>query len=153
MYSTDFSKLDEVDAANMRKNLTEIVFIMSVTSLALMLKALTKMGDDDDEMGTAKYLAFFYINQLGRLERDIMFYIDPQQFKSVLKDPLPVMGLVGDSYDIVTRAFNLITGGEDTYQSGYRKGNSKTWTSIKKITPGASNIDRLKSLTEKVIDN
>ena len=152
-YKTDFSKLDSVDAANMRRNLTEIVFIIATTALALFLKTLVKMGDDDEEESTFKFIAYFYINQLGRLERDIMFYIDPQQFKSVLKDPLPVMGLVGDCYDVVTRAINLLTGGEDEYQSGYRKGNSKTWTSVKKITPGASNMDRLYSLTSQVIDN
>jgi uncharacterized protein with PIN domain len=150
--NTNFDeKLSDIDAQNMRKNLTEILFLMSATSLALLLKALTK-GDDDDDEGNLKYLCYFYINQLGRLERDIMFYIDPQQFKSVLKDPFPIMGVVGDSYDVVTRSFNLITGGEDDYQSGFRKGQSKTWTSVKKMVPGASNIDRLQSMTESVLN-
>lgn len=148
--NTNFDKrLSDVDAQNMRKNLTEIVFLISTTALALLLKAITS-GDDDDE-SDIKYLCYFYINQLGRLERDIMFYIDPQQFKSVLKDPLPVMGVVGDTYDLLTRSFTLVTGGEDTYQSGFRKDQSKTWVSVKKIIPGATNIDRLNSMTSTII--
>ena len=148
--NTNFDKrLSDVDAQNMRKNLTEIVFLIATTTLALLLKAITS-GDDDEE-SDIKYLCYFYINQLGRLERDIMFYIDPQQFKSVLRDPLPVMGVVGDTYDLLTRSFTLVTGGEDEYQSGFRKGQSKTWVSTKKIIPGASNIDRLNSMTSTIM--
>jgi len=150
--NTNFDEnLSEVDAANMRKNLTEILFLVAVTSLALLLRALTA-GDDDEDESAVKYLCYFYINQLGRIERDIMFYVDPQQFKSILRDPLPIMGVVGDGYDLMTRSFNLVTGGEDDYQSGFRKGQSKTWVSTKKIIPGASNIDRLNSMTESIMN-
>lgn len=144
------TRLSEVDAANMRRNLTEILFLVAITSMALLLKALTA-GDDDDE-SDLKYLCYFYINQLGRIERDIMFYVDPRQFKSVLKDPLPLMGVVTDASDLVTRSFTLVTGGEDDYQSGYRKDQSKTWVSVKKLVPGASNLDRLDSMTESILD-
>lgn len=143
------TRLNEIDAANMKRNLTEIMFIMSVSSLALLLKALTRGGDDDE--GDLKYLCYFYINQMGRLERDIMFYVDPQQFKSILRDPLPVMGLAGDAYDVVSRSVNLVTGGEDTYQSGPRKGQSKTAVSVKRFIPAISNVDRAKSFTETII--
>lgn len=149
--NTNFDeKLSEVDAENMRKNLTEILFLVAVTTLALLLKSLS--GDDDEDDSNIKYLCYFYINQLGRMERDIMFYIDPQQFKSVLRDPLPIMGVVGDTYDLVTRSFTLVTGGEDEYQSGFRKGQSKTWVSTKKVVPGASNFDRLQSMTESILN-
>jgi len=147
--STNFDeKLNEVDAANMRKNLTEIMFMVAITSLALLLKGLTA----DDKDSDAKYLAMFYINQLGRMERDIMFYIDPRQFKSILRDPLPIMGVLGNASDIMTRSFTLVTGGDDIYKNGYRKGQSKTWASTKQALPGASNIDRLKSMTTSIFN-
>ena len=81
-----------------------------------------------------------------------MFYVDPRQFKSVLKDPLPLMGVVTDASDLVTRSFTLVTGGEDEYQSGYRKDQSKTWVSVKKLVPGASNLDRLNSMTQSILN-
>lgn len=149
---TNFDKLNEVDAANMRKNLTEIMSLMAISALALLLRGILSGHKGDDDEGNLKYLCYFYINQLSRAERDIMFYIDPQQFKSILRDPLPIMGVVGDTYDMVTKSFNLVTGGEDTYKTGYRKGQSKTWVAVKKFIPPLSNIDRVKSVISQDIN-
>ena len=81
-----------------------------------------------------------------------MFYVDPRQFKSVLKDPLPLMGVVADASDLVTRSFTLVTGGEDEYQNGYRKHQSKVWVSAKGLIPAASNLDKLNAMTQSILN-
>jgi len=148
-----FDKLGETDEANMKRNLTEITSLIAMMSMALLLKAIAGEIDWDDEdkkrkkskvKDNSKYLCFFLINQLGRTERDILFYIDPQQFKSVLKDPVPLMGVVTDIYDLMEKSVNLLTGGEDEY--------SKILTSLRKVTPGATNYDAFKMLTNDILN-
>jgi hypothetical protein len=142
LWKTNFdAKLNGVDAANMRKNLTELMFLGTVTALALMLKATS----DDDEDKT-KYLCFFWINQLMRLQTDVLFYVDPQQFKTILRDPIPFMVLVNNTQKAIGRGINLVAGGEDLYQQGAHKDQSKSAVAFKKIIPGASLIDRFKSM-------
>ena len=129
--------------------------------MALLLKAIAGEIDWDDEdkkrkkskvKDNSKYLCFFLINQLGRTERDILFYIDPQQFKSVLKDPVPLMGVVTDTYDLMEKSVNLLTGGEDKYKTGRRKGDSKVLTALRKVTPGTTNYDSFKMLTDDILN-
>lgn len=141
-------KLSEVDAANMRKNLTELMFIMSISALAMMLKALSN-GDDDDH---TKFLCFFWINELTRMQTDMLFYSDPQQFKTILRDPLPIASLITDVEKALAKSINLVTGGEDIYKQGSHKGQSKTWVSTKKLIPGVSLGDRFKSLYSQIFD-
>jgi hypothetical protein len=59
------------------------------------------------------------------MQTDMLFYIDPDQFKTILKDPLPVWKLVSDGSTAVNASINLISGGNDTYKSGQNKGSSK----------------------------
>lgn len=138
-------KLNEVDSANMRKNMTELMFLGVVTALALMLKA----SSDDDE-SKSKYLCFFWINQLMRMQTDMLFYVDPQQFKTLLRDPIPFMVLINNTQDAIGKSINLVTGGDDTYDSGSHKGQSKARVSVSKIVPGVSLPNRFESMYSQI---
>jgi len=142
-------ELSELDVANMRRNLTEILSMIAVSTLALLLKALT-VDDDDEEDSNLKFLAFFYINQLNRVERDLMFYVDPQQFKSILRDPWPLMGVVEDASTFIKRSIILISGGQDEYLVGDRKGQSKTWVAAKELVPALNMTNRVETMFSQI---
>jgi hypothetical protein len=148
LVKTNFNeRLNEVDAANMRKNMTEIMFLGVVTALALMLKATS--DDDEDKV---KYLCFFWINQLTRVQTDMLFYTDPQQFKTILRDPLPLMVLVTNAENAVSKSINLIAGGNDIYPSGPHKGQRESLVAIKKIAPAVTLIDRFNSMSQQIFN-
>jgi len=138
-------KLSEVDAANMRKNLTELMFLTVVSALALLLKATS--DDDEDKV---KYLCFFWINNLTRIQTDMLFYVDPQQFKTILRDPVPVAVLITDAQKTIGRTLNLLGGGEDEYQQGPHKGQSKAGVAWKKMIPGLSIGDRFDNMYQQI---
>jgi len=147
---TNLSRLDDVDAANMRANLTEIMSMIAVTALALLIKGVI-LNDDDDE-SDIKYLSFFWINQLNRMQMDIDFYIDPIQFKTILRDPLPMAKVITDTEKVLARATTLITGGDDMYHQGIYKDQSKTWVAIKNWFPLTNTTARIQSLTQQIIN-
>jgi hypothetical protein len=148
---TNFEKLvgeehafDEVDAANMRKNLTEIAQIMSIMALGLIFKGFA--FDKDDDVGSdLKFLTIFLLNQTNRMQTDIMFYTSPIEFTKLQKQALPIFSLVTDSYRLITQMGVVLTGGEDIYTTGIYKGQSKTWRYTKSVVPFLSMINRIQS--------
>jgi hypothetical protein len=138
----------ETDAANMRKNMTEIVIFLLLTGLTLALKAAVE--DDDDEKGKKKMVYFFLINQIGRLATDVQFYINPIEFERLARNAIPAFSVVVDAAKAIDSAMNLITGGEDILQSGPSKGKSRTWRDIQKLIPGPVQYQKLQSAADQV---
>jgi hypothetical protein len=138
-------KLNEVDSANMRKNMTELMFLGVVTALALMLKATS----DDDE-SKSKFLCYFWINQLMRMQTDMLFYVDPQQFKTLLRDPIPFMVLINNTQTAIGKGIILVGGAEVPYQQGAHKGQSPSAVAFKRIAPGLSLVDRFQSMHSQI---
>ena len=121
-------KFTEVDAANMRKNMTEIALYLFITSLVLLLKNIDADDDDDDKLKMART---FLINQMGRLGTDIMFYSNPIEFERLFRNAIPAFTLVTDAAKFIDSAWTLVSGGEDILQSGPSKGESRTWRDFK----------------------
>ena len=137
----------EADAANMRKNMTEIVMWLGLTAFTLMLKASI---DDDDEKGTLKMIVNLFINQASRLSTDILFYTNPVEFEKLTRNALPIFSIVVDSQKFLDSAWGLIRGEEDILQSGPNKGKSRTWRDIKKMIPGPVQAERIKSASSQI---
>lgn len=148
---TTFDKLgfDEVDAANMRKNLTEIVLLMSVTGLALLLKNLA--ADDDDEVKDLKFLTIFFLNQMNRMQTDLMFYTNPIEFQKLNKQALPLFTLVTDASKLTMHMLDLVRGGSDIYETGIYAGQSKSWRYTKALLPGFVMSNRLQAVTKQKV--
>lgn len=152
---TDFNKLiteegyfTETDAANLRKNLTEIVTMMSVYMVGLLLRAGLD-DDEDDKKGMFRPIAFTLINQMSRIQTDILFYTNPIAFEQLQRNALPIFTVVVDANKLVVRAGNLLTGGDDEYKSGIHKGQSKTYVALKNILPGTVVLNRLESISSQ----
>jgi hypothetical protein len=136
----------EADAANMRKNMTEIVLYMAITSLTLLLKA--SIDDDDDPR--KKFAYYFLINQMGRLGTDIMFYTNPIEFERLARNAIPAFSLVVDAAKLVDDVGRIIKGEEDILQSGPNKGMSRTLRDLYKVVPGPAQYQKIISAGEQI---
>lgn len=152
--NTDFKEtmFDETDAANMRKNLTEIVLMMSLTGLGLLLKNFAFDDDDDEEkQADLKFVTMFMLNQMNRLQTDIMFYTNPMEFQKLNRQALPLFTLVTDASKLTMHMGSLIMGGEDVYETGIYAGQSKSWRYTKALILGLVTLNRIESVTKQQV--
>jgi len=139
----------ETDAANMRKNLQEIVMYMIVTGLGLLLKSAVE--DDDNERSKLRYASIFWINQMGRLKTDILFYTNPIEFEKLQRQAMPVFTFVTDASKLMDHGYKLMTGQTtDIYQSGTYAGKSKSKRYTRNIIPGWNIVNKLESAGKQI---
>ena len=132
-------RFDEVDAANMRKNLSELVIYMSLYSVGLLLKYA---GDEDDDEKPNLVLNFL-INQGNRLQTDILFYTNPMEFERLTKSTLPVMDVVTDSFLWLDAVARQLDPEKRNVKSGTFKGMNWLLRESLEMTPGTAQALRL----------
>jgi hypothetical protein len=135
---TGKSELSEVDLLNMRRNITELVILMGLTSLALGLKMAA--GDDDD--WKKNFMYNFTVNQLIRTKTDLMSYFDPASFKTITQNALPIMQILTDSGELLHSGYKLVIG-EDIIESGVNAGTSRSGREVMQYFPILSPAYRL----------
>jgi hypothetical protein len=138
------------DAANMRKNMTELYFIMALTGLGLLFRGLS--GDDDEDEAL---VTNFLLNQTIRLQTDIGFYTNPLEFEKLTKTAMPAASLLQEVKTLFSDVANHF--GEDAedktvFESGPFKGSSKFKIHAGQLLPGAAQGIRLYKSMTKVID-
>jgi hypothetical protein len=139
--STAFEdKFSKVDAANMRKNMTELYILLSLMGVGLLLKALAG-DDDDDEMFVTNVL----LNQTVRLQTDIGFYTNPLEFEKLTKTAIPMASVIQDAHrltsDIMIHFNDDLE--DDIFESGPFKGRSKALVHAGQLLPGTAQGIRL----------
>ena len=144
-------KFSKTDAANMRKNMTELYIMLTLMGTAMVLKGLAG-ADDDDEDDT---ISNFLINQTIRLRTDISFYSNPLEFEKLTKTALPMAQLVSDVHVLFTDIGNYY--GEDSadksiFESGPFKGDPKWFIHMAQLLPGTSQLVRLYRTGDKVME-
>jgi hypothetical protein len=142
-------RFNAVDAANIRKNMTELYIMMTLMGTALLLKSMA--GDDDDE---EQVVTNFLLNQTIRLRTDIGFYTNPLEFEKLTKTAVPMAALVDDVKTILSDAGNHLNddGDDDVFESGPFKGQSKFFVHVGEALPLSSTGIRLYRTGQKVID-
>lgn len=133
----------DVDAANMRKNMTEIMLWLMLLATTLLMK----LGSDDDDDDDKKLAYFFLINQVGRINTDIWFYTSPLAFERLTRNAIPAFSLVTDAAKVGQDIIRIIGGGEDILQSGPNKGKSRLLRDLGRIAPGTVQLGKLRSAT------
>lgn len=134
------------DAANMRKNLNELLILISLFTLILILKA--GIDDEDEEREFNKIALNLLINTGTRLQTDITFYSSPKSFESLNKNILPLFQVVNDASKFVNSIQRQIQveedsfgdkylglGGEPTLQSGSFKGTNELLKTTGELIP------------------
>lgn len=139
--TTDPKKL-EIIKENMKKNLREIYYKLSMVAMYFVLSGL---DDDDDEwaMGTKNYV----LNTILRLQDDIEFYYSPIAFENITRAALPVTSVIVDAAKFLDAIQDTVSG-EGTYQSGTHSGDSKLMWRGARMIPGGSAITGFINKTE-----
>ena len=82
------------------------------------------------------------MNQLNRLETDVLLYFyPPEWYKTVLHDPIPGTRVINDFTNLI-EAFGKYAMGEDEIQYGPYAGQSRTFRNTIKLIPGPSQVQR-----------
>ena len=98
-------RLSDVNIDNLKMALREMQVLISLMATAALLKAAFEDLDDDDFLKGAGYVA---INQLYRVEQDIYFYLSPNTFEEILRNPISVMQVYSDFGRAMTSSANYI---------------------------------------------
>jgi len=133
--STQFGdKFNETDAANMRKNMTELYILVTLSAIAILIKA--GMDDDDED----KKIAIFLLNQSNRLMTDINFYTSPVELEGLTKTAVPASDLIFDINTWRKDAINYLNDDEedDIFKSGPFEDYSKVLIHGLELFPGSS---------------
>jgi hypothetical protein len=137
----------EVDAANMRKNLNEILAYMSLMSLYLVLKSIK--GDEPDK--EKKQLYSYFLNAGLRLQQDMTFYFSVSSFEQLNSSISPAFSTITETSAWFNAVGNLIyqsvTGGDDIIPTGSYAGESKFVVQSFKTFPILYPIHRLRTST------
>ena len=143
----DEAGFSKVDAANMRKNMTELYLLVTLAGVAVLMKAMA--GDDDDDEG--KFMMNFLLNQTTRLQTDINFYTNPLEAEKLTKTALPLLGLMKEAGTFFTDVAHLFDDDlkNDSFASGDFKGMSKLAIHGGLLIPGvATPIKTYKSINK-----
>jgi hypothetical protein len=148
--STEFdTKFSKEDAANMRKNMTELYMMMALAGVAVLIKGA--IGDDDEEDSK---IANFLLNQNTRLQTDILFYTNPLEFEKLTKTAMPLARLLQEA-NTWRKDVQVFLDGEadkEIFESGPFKGDSKFWVHTAELIPGTSQLVKLYRQGSKIIE-
>jgi hypothetical protein len=146
---TEFEgKFTKTDAANIRKNMTELYLMLGLMGVALLL---TSMVDDDDEKDDV--VINFLLNQTIRLRTDIGFYTNPLEAEKLTKTAIPMASLVQDVAQVTTDIGKLFNedSEDDVFASGPFKGESKAKIHIEELLPFTAQKVRLQRTVSSVM--
>ncbi len=141
-----YDEVSDVDKENLRKNFVGLAQLVSIYTLAMMLKY--GLDDDDDE----RKISLFYINQLNRLNNDLMFFVSPMAFESITRSAIPAFNLVIDTSKLIHAVGESLENG-DTLKTGMNRGKSRIGTRAAKLFPVINQISRLDSSTKIEYNN
>jgi hypothetical protein len=132
---------NQLDIANMRKNVAELKFILAFTILTMLLKGIEVPDDDDEKQALMKFI----INQSMRLETDLTFFYSPSEVGKIFQNISPVIKTLQDIQEVVYAGYDLALG-NDEILSGYNKGRSKFLRELGQLLPVTSQAQRLYEL-------
>lgn len=101
--------ISEVDIENMRRNFSELAFILGFAAMIAMLKAL--MEDDDDKKAALQLVT----NMAVRAQQDLWFYASPTVFENITRDIIPATRVISDGWKAVKAVTRYMT--DDEYES------------------------------------
>jgi hypothetical protein len=127
------NKIKAVDAANMRKVLTEVTMAINLNLLLLVVAGLKDDDDDEEKLQVLNVL----INQGIRLRTDLMLYVNPMEARNLIRDIIPAVSIVKEVADFFYASGKALIG-EDEFEAGIHAGDSRLVKASSKLLPFTS---------------
>lgn len=125
-------KFDDTDLYNMRKNMMELVVVLSSTLMYIGL------GWDDDDKKKGWYK--FTMNQLDKVSGDMMFFYNPAEMNRNVGNTLPLIKSTGDLIKALKATQYLLGGKNSEYTKGKHANENKAIAAYLDVTPIAKPI-------------
>ena len=145
---THWNLLPEYERANIRRNLGDIVGVLSAIAIAIGLRAL---GDDDDEDGMIYNLCMYEADRLSSES----FQFNPlgamSEAKKLWSNPLAVQSIVNDVLSSMGTMAQILLEGEDYdpyYHSGKYAGEHKLKVYIERRIPVWRGINAIANIAD-----
>ena len=145
---THWNLLPEYERANIRRNLGDIVGVLSAIAIAIGLRAL---GDDDDEDGMIYNLCMYEADRLSSES----FQFNPlgamSEAKKLWSNPLAVQSIVNDILSSMGTMAQILIEGEDYdpyYHSGKYAGEHKLKVYIERRIPVWRGINAIANIAD-----
>jgi hypothetical protein len=122
-----FEEFNEVQQKQLKSVIQELRVLLLLAGLILL------MGGDWDDDGEKDYKKYLLTRKLASLlfktQQEQSFVYSPVAFASMIKSPLPMLGLVTDGYKTITNTFGEfydLLSGKDALIGLGKEGNDKT---------------------------
>lgn len=152
--STQFDTLigeefTELDAANMRANMSELMVVIASTLFILALSHLG--GSDDDKKKRRNFAINALINQGLRMQNDMLMFTNPMTVESMSKNILPLTATLTDMNKWRKDSWKFING-DDELKTGLHKGDSRLFRTTMKNLPFGNAVLKAESNLEQNFD-
>jgi hypothetical protein len=139
-----------VDAMNLRANLQECLWHLSLSCVVLLLKYMVA---DEEDKGFFKATLISMLNIAGRLTADIDFYISISKTTKMI-NPRNIIPISTHVDDLVkwTEAFTDVMTGDTVFKAGPHKDENKLFVRTMQAIPFVRNIYRQFDLGKMVYD-
>ena len=125
---------NKMEIYNLRKTMAEIVIFTAINLTAIAMG----WDDDDKRKKTATYK--FLMDQLDKTSSDILFFSNPKNFTSLVKNPFALTKLVDQIWDVTRYIPYMAYTGEYEIKSGAHKGENKFYRGLGQIIPGYNQL-------------
>ena len=143
-------RFNEVDAANMRMNMTELVMYGTLAMLMLAIRA--SANGDDDKKKRDQLMANYLLNIGIRLQTDITFYTNPMSFSALTQNAIPCATVIQDYYKWMKATGQLMIG-DDTIKTGVYAGSSRWLRDSSNLLPFFAQVRKTIATSIQVIKN
>lgn len=143
----ELQSLSQVDKANIRKNATELIFLLTVSAAILALKHLGDDDEDDKEWTWTNLM----LNNMLRLQQDLAFYINPNEVESLNSKIIPATVIMNDFAQLMDAYYDTVLG-EGTYKTGMYSGDSKAFKETLQFFPVTNQYYKFDYLARQTMD-
>lgn len=139
-----FEEFNEVQQKQLKSVIQELRVLLLLAGLLVLLVG---GGDDDDKFYKRYLLTRKLASLMFKVQSELSFVYSPVQFSNMIKNPIPLLGLVNDAQKVITNTFDEllldpIFGEERLLFGGTKKDNTPFGSQSIKALPGSAGVIR-----------
>ena len=147
LMSENWNNLRSWEKANIKRTLTEVIFLLGSLFVASMLM---KLRDDDDE---DNWLLSFFGYQALRFRAEMWFFLNPAESMKIMRSPAAAMSVLENTIKFIDQAFHPVFSASfnfEKYERGPWKDHYKIEKTMTDFIPAYKQIYRLRDVDELI---